>query len=403
MSKHNRKLGAGPELLEQRQLMAADIDFDSRTGVLTITGDEFADTAYVRFEGSEVDVRLESQRANGSVQTLRRDERIRDVREIKFNGLGGNDKLFVSQDAAASAVDLQRIYLTYNAGGGHDSMDNNSSVRSTAYGGTGNDTLIGGSSVDYLYGQDDRDTISGRAGNDHLYGGNHADTIHGDLGNDHLFGESGADYLYGGGGQDRIRGGDHDDWIWGDLYANPFYGQADVLIGDGGIDRIYGGGGNDEISGDHYAPGATDYLFGEAGDDLLYGGDGDDFLYGGDGNDRIEGGRGTDHLYGDNYGDYFAGGDDWLMGGDGKDYLYGGGGNDFLQGGQRRTDSQGNVLKNADYDGASDELYGQDGRDTFEKDESGRWTWKFWKFFWETYNRDPARDRSSNEQVVNWY
>ncbi len=242
MSKKQRKMGSGFEGLERKTLMAADISFNSSTGILTITGDQYVDRAFVRFEDNEVDVTLESQRPNGSTRTLDRDERISDVRQIVFDGLGGNDVLNVSQGILRPGISLLNVMITYHAGDGVDHMDNNSSAKSTAYGGAGNDTLIGGSAVDVLFGESNDDTIVGRGGNDRLYGGDGNDTVNGD---------GGDDYLWGGMGIDTLSGGDHNDRLYGGGDRDVLYGQGgdDTLDGgyDGAIDDLWGGSGRDSF------------------------------------------------------------------------------------------------------------------------------------------------------------
>jgi Ca2+-binding RTX toxin-like protein len=380
MLTNNRKIGSGLESLEQRALMAADISFNDDTGVLTITGDEAANYAYVTFQGDEVQVDV--YRLNGSRLILEtdQDERIRDVRQIVFNALGGNDTLNVAERQLGAGVSLGNMSITYYAGNGLDKMDNNSTVRSWAYGGTGNDTLKGGSAYDRLVGQGDQDTIHGRGGSDEIFGDYVGNAIGG--ANDWLYGNAGDDYVYGGGG---------DDAIWGDYNTG---GRDD------GNDYLYGESGADGLDGD----GGDDYMHGGDEDDALYGEGGVDTMFGGGGADHLQGGADTDYLYGDNELNYYLGGDDWLMGGDGMDYLYGGGGADFLQGGQRHTDDYGNVIKNA-YDGWVDELYGQGGKDTFEEPRlrPGKKLWNFWQFDSTAYEPRDVMDKESGEDVVNWY
>jgi Ca2+-binding RTX toxin-like protein len=68
-------------------------------------------------------------------------------------------------------------------------------VIETAYGGNGNDVLIGNAGAN---------TLLGRAGNDSLRGGNGSDSLQGSLGNDNLQGGLGNDTLHGGAGFDRF-------------------------------------------------------------------------------------------------------------------------------------------------------------------------------------------------------
>ena len=182
--------------------------------------------------------------------------------------------------------------------GGNDTITNDTPIRSTMYGGDGNDMLFGGSDFDRLFGSDGNDMIDGRggadfvnglAGDDIVNGGDGTDLIVGDVGNDVLSGGDGADTMLGGEGNDRI-------------------------MGEGGADRIYAAAGNDFIYG------------GEGNDPVLAGNDGDDLIYGDQGDDNLFGGNGNDRLLGES-------GNDQLAGGDGSDILWGGWGNDLLIGG----------------------------------------------------------------------
>jgi RTX calcium-binding nonapeptide repeat (4 copies)/Zincin-like metallopeptidase len=168
---------------------------------------------------------------------------------------------------------------------GDDRFSNYSAVPSTAYGGRGNDMLLGRAAVDQFFGQLGNDTLIGGAGNDILSGDEGIDTIRGGFGNDLLYGGRDIDYLYGEYGQDGLYGGDANDYL-------------------------YGGADNDS-------------LFGDEGNDVLRGEDGNDTLQGGNGDDTLEGGNGADYLYGQYGNDYLDGGYDGLV-----DTLWGGPGYD---------------------------------------------------------------------------
>ncbi|MBI1314162.1 hypothetical protein GC176_22945 [bacterium] len=129
-----------------------------------------------------------------------------------------------------------------------------------ASGGDGNDTLIGGDTLNVLN------------------GGNGADTLIGGPKDDSLRGDAGDDSLLGGDGNDVLEGGDDND----------------ILLGQEGNDTLDGGRGADGLSG----AGGNDVLNGWKGSDLVLGGRGDDLLEGFDGNDILIGGVGTDTLLG---------------------------------------------------------------------------------------------------------
>jgi Ca2+-binding RTX toxin-like protein len=109
-----------------------------------------------------------------------------------------------------------------------------------AWGGSGNDTILGGEYDDRLDGGSGNDSIEGYAGNDSIRG------------------EDGNDWLNGADGYDEIHGGSGDDTLYGGI--NP-----DRLFGDGGSDKLYGQGGNDRLYG---YDGKTDTLDGGSGDDI---------------------------------------------------------------------------------------------------------------------------------------
>ncbi|GGQ67838.1 calcium-binding protein [Couchioplanes azureus] len=159
-----------------------------------------------------------------------------------------------------------------------DSVDNKSDLRMEAYGGAGNDKLIGGPKADVLHGED---LCEPAAGNDKIYG------------------KGGSDLIYAGDGSDYVSAGDGDDRVLGDSDCIDARDRA-------GNDVIHGGNGVDD-------------LFGDNGNDQLYGGNGNDFLNAWYGADRIEGGAGNDQLYGDpDDRKVYA---DVLLGGTGRDLV----------------------------------------------------------------------------------
>jgi VCBS repeat-containing protein len=78
-------------------------------------------------------------------------------------------------------------------------------------GGSGKDTLTGGTGADLLLAQSNNDTLTGGDGNDLLCGDSGGDTLSGGLGDDSLGGGSGSDRLTGGSGADRFSGGSGTD------------------------------------------------------------------------------------------------------------------------------------------------------------------------------------------------
>lgn len=152
---------------------------------------------------------------------------------------------------------------------------------------SGDDTITGGTSGEYLRGHGGNDTINGLAGNDRLYGGG---------GDDVLDGGADSDTIYGDRGQDRLNGGEGDDRLYGGTQKDKLFGGDgdDYLFGQGSNDRLVGGDGRDYLDGDV----GNDALLGGAGRDRLLGGAGDDTLRGGARNDVLSGEEGDDSLTG---------------------------------------------------------------------------------------------------------
>ena len=123
--------------------------------------------------------------------------------------LTGNDTLYGNGTLFGDSTD------PFNeTSGGNDVINTTSD---TAYGGFGNDTLIGIMYSPFPY--SGNESLVGNAGNDSLYGAEGRDSLEGDTGNDTLDGGSGSDLLLGGtgndefygrGGNDTILGGGHD-------------------------------------------------------------------------------------------------------------------------------------------------------------------------------------------------
>ena len=179
---------------------------------------------------------------------------------------------------------------------------------------------------------------------------------YGGRGNDTLVGDAGRNWLGGGPGSDQMSGGAGDDVLLVDAADRP----ADIRAGDGmdilkvvgdagvsldlaelSVETAEGGRGDDLLVGG----GVTSvYVRGGPGDDVLVGGAASDALSGNIGDDRLEGGGGNDLLRGHMGLDTIRGGagsdiidggldDDQLAGDEGDDALTGGAGSDFIDGG----------------------------------------------------------------------
>ena len=155
--------------------------------------------------------------------------------------------------------------------------------RAPIEGGSGADTLTGGTGADLL---------QGAPGNDTLLGNNGADTLQGQAGDDLLLGGLGADVLNGGAGIDTASYANATNSVVASLAGGPNAGgfaagdsfiDVENLIGSGFVDRLTGDANANRLDGGAGA----DTLLGGAGNDCLLGGAGQDLLTGGSGADRF--------------------------------------------------------------------------------------------------------------------
>lgn len=255
---------------------------------------------------------------------------------VEFSGGAGNDYFKNGADLPSSISGGDGIDVLI---GGFDEdtikADASTAYCNLVYGGDGNDTLSGGvlgttcSATQYLHGEGGDDWISLGDGNNsspeasscplRAWGGDGDDTIIGGTSADEISSEAGEDTILAGAGNDKVWGGDdYDGMLLGD--------GDDWTDGGAGEDVIYGGAGNDTIHGGD----DTDHLYGEDGDDTVFAGADDDYIYGGNGDDKLYGESGRDHLEGNDGTDYVSGGtgNDWLSGGSGRDECNGGSGTD---------------------------------------------------------------------------
>ncbi|HEV7369815.1 sialate O-acetylesterase [Arenibaculum sp.] len=300
-----------------------------------------------------------------------------------YEGLGGNDEVYLPSDAAAAIAAGYDATQAFDAGAGDDVVIG-ASLSDTIRGGSGADILNGGAGADRLdggtgndlyyaddaldiifekpdegvdtavatasfrlksnvenlvlagtaditgSGNDEGNMISGNAGANKLMGHGGADTLTGSDGNDTLDGGTGADVMIGGLGDDR--------------YAVDDAGDVVVEGPDGGYDLI-------QTYFSTAMPANIERLSLMGAADLwATGSAGDNRLDGNDGNNLLDGGSGSDELYG-------LAGADTLLGGAGNDLLDGGQGPDRAVGGlgddRYRIDEAGDVAveeANAGYD-----------------------------------------------------
>lgn len=170
------------------------------------------------------------------------------VNRAELYGGAGNDSLVSHSNRAAlyggdgddtltSISDASRKYYSGLYGGDGDDLIGAAAGGSRAYGGEGNDTLIGDDGRDLLRGDFGHDVIVGHGGDDGLLGGNGFDRLRGQDGDDDLYGEQGNDTLRGAAGDDSLEGGT----------------GADLVDGGSGRDTLDGGSGNDTLTGGGHA------------------------------------------------------------------------------------------------------------------------------------------------------
>ena len=289
---------------------------------------------------------------------------------LQIFGTDGADTSVVSQSGSTIVATLtnfdSRSYPTssvtsivFVGSNGNDRFTNGTSVRSSAFGGTGDDLLIGGSGNDFLNGNSGRDDLRGGAGDDTLLGGG------GGIGSEQLNGNAGNDSIFGGTGANTVNDTQGNNLIFG----GPL---ADTIVTGNGNDQVYPGPGDDVVNAGNgnnivIADAGNDQITAGNGIDLLYGGSGDDNIVGGGGNDTLDGQLGNDQLFGGTGSDVLDGsvGDDRLDGGSGGDLLFGGAGNDVIFG-RAGSDNLFGYLGNDDlYGGAdNDGVYGGEGLDS---------------------------------------
>jgi Ca2+-binding RTX toxin-like protein len=160
-----------------------------------------------------------------------------------------------------------------------------SSNKNRAYGGLGDDLIVGSKGHDFLYGGPkknpsgaaDKDTIKGLGGNDRIFDySGEGNNFYGSTGADRIFslGNAVSD-IYGGPGSDFLE----------------FNGGRDS---SGRFERVFGEQGNDRMRGDKAATNGPAYIDGGEGDDWMYGTDAGDVLLTNSGIKKIRGNGGDD-------------------------------------------------------------------------------------------------------------
>jgi Ca2+-binding RTX toxin-like protein len=250
------------------------------TATLTVRGSSFADEIWVSYGDSSYTVSSSIPFPDGNVEGCDSaggaQVRCPDgVQSILITTDGGNDTVVVDPSVPPD------VQVRIDGGSGADSL----------YGGTGADVIEAGN-------DNDPDLLVGGPGGDALIG------ARGDLSTPY---ESGTSTLIGGEGSDLLVGGDPCD---GDLFdGGPGNDTATFIRFNPGVTAQIGGPATragESCTASSILP-SVEALEGSEGPDTLIGDNrantlsgrgGDDTLAGQGGNDRLVGGGGADHLFG---------------------------------------------------------------------------------------------------------
>ncbi|KLU06274.1 Alkaline phosphatase [Rhodopirellula islandica] len=227
---------------------------DNSTDIIVINGSDQDDVITIAGNGDQAIVNYQI-----GDQPLRQiDIRIQDsdgntlVEQYQINGLGGNDTIgfeasFDTSDLAARSRDWVGVFQ----------------------GGSGDDTLTGSAGRDRLDGGPGSDEVFGLGGDDRLWG----DSGNGmSIDEDHLYAGGGNDDLIGGLGVNYLFAWSSDPTGDGTHLSGPDYGVFDEngTREDTGLNRMLGRDQDDFL----FAGTGLDFMYGGAGDDTLHDVDG---------------------------------------------------------------------------------------------------------------------------------
>jgi VCBS repeat-containing protein len=125
---------------------------------------------------------------------------------LVFGGSGATRNLTVSAVDGRTGTAIVTVIVS-------DGQDSGQVEVTVRQGGSGKDTITGGSGADLIFAQSNSDTLTGGDGNDLLCGDSGGDALSGGIGDDSLGGGSGGDRLTGGSGADRFSGGSGVDLV----------------------------------------------------------------------------------------------------------------------------------------------------------------------------------------------
>ncbi len=320
------------ESLEDRRLLAIDVQFDAATGSLTLSDLDDLNVVNLGVDHSGVQPQLIVNDWHSGIATY-------DVRAIHVFAGNGDDVIDLSVVDFFSFPNIEHGQVSIYGGMGNDAITG-SGWGDVIYAGAGNDTLYGGKGDDQLRGQSGIDSIHGQEGDDTLAAGKIG------LLPPLSIGGLAAGTTLGRPAQspavpvELIAGGPGNDWF---EIVSPDTTSTLDIADDAGVDTVdfsalqHGAGlaGLDLsqpqfelVAGAHRrttlnfpAAGTLENVVGTRYADVIRGNDQDNRIDGGDGDDRLEGRGGLDVLLG-------SAGHDTLIGDEGNDILDGGVGND---------------------------------------------------------------------------
>lgn len=224
------------------------------------------------------------------------------VTDVLVGGVSGG----AGNDTLTSFTTFGFTSGVWRGDGGNDTITASEGGR--LRGGTGDDTLTGGSLRNELEDGPGDDSVAGGGGDDSIFPGKGEDGIDGGPGRDTLdySGETHLSVVVDLGAGRAVVGGEEDTIVSvsnvvGTVFPDTLIGDEgrNQLLGAGasGGDRILGAGGADKLVASSRGPGDDDRLNGGTGNDLLRGSDFADVLIGGAGHDVLNAGSGHDRLY----------------------------------------------------------------------------------------------------------
>ena len=321
------------EQLEDRRLLAIDVQFDAASGSLTLSDVDHQNVIHLGIDDSGPQPVVLVNDWNSGIATY-------DVRRIHVFGGHGDDVIDLSVVDFFAFPNLENGNIFVYGGMGNDWITG-SGLADAIYGGGGDDALHGGNGDDKLWGQSGIDVIQGQQGHDRLAAGKIGGRLHGSVGEPPIRPTLGRSSGPPAVPVELLSGGSGNDWFQID---SPDASSQIDLLDESGVDTLdfsslrHGAGlaafdlaatqyeivasSNRSTTLNFLPAGMVENVVGTAYADVIRGNDAANRIEGGAGDDRLEGGDGLDVIVGD-------AGSDTLIGDAGNDMLDGGVGDDL--------------------------------------------------------------------------